>query len=114
MRQIRFLTAIACTVVSTAANADVGTLTDGAPWLATMADGRTFEGIEQFKKLLLEDERQIARNLVNRLVLFATGAPVSFADRVEVEEILDRAAPGGYGVRTLIHEVVQSPLFRMK
>jgi hypothetical protein len=80
----------------------------------TLADGRTFADIREFKKLLLENERQIARNLVNRLVVFATGAPVSFADRVEVEAILDRAAREEYGVRTLIHEVVQSELFGVK
>ena len=41
-------------------------------------------------------------------------APIAFADRAEIEVILDRAAAGNYGVRTLIHQVVQSRIFRDK
>ena len=79
-----------------------------------LAGGRAFADIEQFKKLLLEDERQLARNFVGQLVVYATGAPVGYADRAAVVQILDRAKPGRYGLRSLIHEVVQSPLFQNK
>jgi hypothetical protein len=79
-----------------------------------MADGRAFAGIDEFKKLLLADERQIARNLVHQLVTYATGAPPNFADRAAVEEVLDRTAAGRHGVRSIILEVVQSPMFRQK
>jgi hypothetical protein len=47
-------------------------------------------------------------------VTFATGAPVGFADRPALENILQHAAPGHYGVRTLVHEIVQSELFQNK
>jgi mono/diheme cytochrome c family protein len=76
------------------------------------ADGRSFTNIEEFKKLLLEDPRSIARNLVRQLVTYATGAPIGFADRAAVERVLDQTAERQYGIRSLIHEVVQSPLFR--
>lgn len=79
-----------------------------------LADGRSFENIEGFKRLLLEDERQIARGVVRKLLVYSAGAAVSFADRSEIEKILDRAEPSGYGFRSLIHEVVQSPLFHSK
>ena len=79
-----------------------------------LADGRPFSDIRDLKTLLAADDRQLARNLVQRLVVFSTGAPVSFADRAEVESILDRTAAKGYRVRSLIHEVVQSELFRYK
>jgi hypothetical protein len=78
------------------------------------ADGRAFRDIEEFKKLLLEEPRAIARNLVGQLVTYATGAPVGFADRAAAERVLDRTAAGRYGVRSLIHEIVQSPLFLNK
>ncbi len=77
-------------------------------------DGRKFSGVREFKQLLLEDEKQIARNLANQLTTYATGAPVRFSDRAAVEKILARAAGSGYGVRTLIHEIVQSELFLNK
>ncbi len=77
-------------------------------------DGRAFRDVRDLKRMLLEDERQIARNLARQLIVYATGAPVRFSDRAAVERILDRAKPSGYGVRTLIHEVVQSELFLNK
>ena len=79
-----------------------------------LADGRRFESIHDLKKLLLSQERAIARNLLQRLVVYATGAPVTFGDRAEVEGILDRCAGGGYGVRSLTHAVIQSDMFRNK
>ena len=80
----------------------------------SIADGREFADIDEFKTLLLRDERQLARNLARRLLVFSTGAGVSFADRARLETILDQAKPSGYGLRTLIHEVVSSEAFRVK
>lgn len=77
-------------------------------------DGRKFADVREFKRLLLEDEKPIARNLARQLVVYSTGAPVRFADRATVEKILQRASARGYGVRTLLHEVVQSELFLTK
>jgi hypothetical protein len=80
----------------------------------TLPDGRSFRDVRELKRLLLEDERQLARNLTRQLLVYATGAPVRFGDRRRVEQILDRAAPRGYGVRTIVHEIVQSELFLSK
>ncbi|MEM6278562.1 MAG: DUF1585 domain-containing protein [Verrucomicrobiota bacterium] len=79
-----------------------------------LIDGRHFENIEGFKSLLLEDEWQIAKGLVEKLLIYSTGAEISFSDRDEVEAILDRAAASQFGVRTLIREVALSPLFQRK
>ena len=79
-----------------------------------LKDGRTFTDINEFEALLGREERTIARNLVNRLIVYGTGAPVSFADRPEVEQILDATADSNYGVCSLITAVVQSPLFIIK
>ena len=80
----------------------------------TTADGGSFSDIIAFRKLLLRDERQIARSLASQFVTYATGSPVSFADRKELDRIVDSTAAHGYRVRDLIHEVVRSPLFRSK
>jgi hypothetical protein len=79
-----------------------------------LADGRKFRDIREFKQLLLADEKQIARNLARQLTVYATGASVRFGDREPIEQILERAASSHYGVRSLIHELVQSELFRRK
>jgi len=79
-----------------------------------LPDGRKFDDIRSLKRLLLADERQIARNLTQQLLVFATGSPLRFGDRPELEQILDRAQPSHYGVRTLMREIVQSNLFQTR
>ena len=79
-----------------------------------LPDGRTFHNIRDFKDLLLADEKQIARNLTRQLVIYATGSPIRFSDRAEIERILERTQPQGFGIRSLIYEIVQSSLFRNK
>jgi mono/diheme cytochrome c family protein len=78
------------------------------------ADGRPFKDIQEFKKLLLQDETQIGRNLVKQLSIFATGAPVRFSDRTKIDAILEKTRASQYGVRSIIEEIVQSDLFLNK
>ncbi len=79
-----------------------------------LPDGRAFRDIKEFKRLILSDEVPVARNLAKQLMAFATGAPVRFSDRVELERILQRASAHQYGVRTLVEEIVRSELFQTK
>jgi hypothetical protein len=79
-----------------------------------LPDGRPFKDVRGLRKFLAEDELPIARNLVRQLTVFATGAPVRFSDRDEVEKILAAAKGDNYGVRSLVHALVQSELFRNK
>ncbi|MFN7928127.1 MAG: DUF1592 domain-containing protein [Blastocatellia bacterium] len=80
----------------------------------SLPDGRKFQDVRELKRLLLTDERQIARNLTAQLLVFATGTNVQFSDRPKVEALLDRAAAKGYGIRTLIQLLIESELFRNK
>ncbi len=79
-----------------------------------LPDGRKFKDIRELKELLLDDEKQIARNLTRQLAIYATGAPVRFSDRAQVEQILERASSSHLGVRSLVRELVQSQLFLYK
>jgi hypothetical protein len=79
-----------------------------------LPDGRSFRDVRELKRLLLEDPVPIARNLTRQLAIYATGAPVRFTDRDEIEQILQRTRASGYGVRSLVHELVQSELFSKK
>ena len=78
------------------------------------SDGKAFADIGEFKKHLLEDKEQIARNFISRLTVYATGAEIQFADREKIEAILKRTAKDDYPVRDIIHEIVQSELFMHK
>ncbi|MBI2806767.1 MAG: DUF1592 domain-containing protein [Planctomycetes bacterium] len=79
-----------------------------------MPDGSKFRDIDEFKQLLLKDRDQIARNLTTRLVTYATGAAPQAGDQAEVNAIVERIGTNNLGMRTLIHEVVQSRLFMHK
>ncbi|MDX2029086.1 MAG: DUF1592 domain-containing protein [Blastocatellia bacterium] len=79
-----------------------------------LPDGRAFSDIRELKRLLRADEPTLARNMAKQLTVYATGAPLRFSDRAVIEQIVERARPGRYGIRSLIHGVVQSPLFREK
>jgi hypothetical protein len=79
-----------------------------------LPDGRAFHDVKEFKQLILTEELAVARNLARQLMTFATGAPVRFSDREELERILQRASSRQYGVRTLVQEIVHSELFQSK
>ena len=79
-----------------------------------LPDGRAFKDIREFKQLLQKEDIMLARNLAKQLVVYATGAPVRFSDRAEIEKIIDHAKAHDYGMRTLVQAVIQSDLFRNK
>ncbi len=79
-----------------------------------LADGRAFKDVRDFKKLVLTQEAQIARNLVRQLSVFATGAPVRFSDRATIDQILAATKSSQYGVRSIVDQIIQSDLFLNK
>ena len=79
-----------------------------------LPDGRAFHDVRDLKRQLLADPLPVARNLVRQLAVYATGAPNRFSDRAGIERILQRTSAGDYGVRSIVHELVQSDLFQMK
>jgi hypothetical protein len=79
-----------------------------------LADGRAFNDVRDFKKLLLKDEVQVARNLARQLSVFATGAPVRFSDRATIDQILEATKGTNYGLRSIIDQIIQSELFLNK
>jgi hypothetical protein len=79
-----------------------------------LPDGRAFNNIRDLKQLLLTDERPLAVNMARQLSIFATGAPIRFSDRAEIDHIVDAAKPAGYGLRSLVRGIVESEMFRNK
>jgi hypothetical protein len=78
------------------------------------AEGRAFRDVDEYKQILLADKDQLARNLAEKLLIYATGAEIQFADREVVEELVAKSRAKGYGFRSLIHDVVQSRIFLNK
>ena len=64
--------------------------------------------------MLRNDLEQVARHLASQFLVYSTGAEIEFADRDAVETIVARLDDDGYPVRSMIHEVAQSDLFRTR
>lgn len=87
------------------------TLAEKVDGSGQLMDGRAFGNIRDLKSILAANPRQLARNLLQQLTIYATGTPVRFSDRPELESILDQYQPSGYRVRDLLHGLVQSRIF---
>lgn len=87
------------------------TLADNVDASGRLLDGRTFKDIHDLKTHLASNPRQLARNLLHQLAICATGTPVRFSDRPEIEAMLDACAQDGYRVKDLLHALIQSRIF---
>lgn len=77
-----------------------------------MTDGTTFADIREYKKLLLKDESAMPRALTRLMLNYSLGRQLGFSDRAEVERIVTKISDSRFGLRSLLHAVVQSELFR--
>jgi hypothetical protein len=76
-----------------------------------LADGKKFQDIAEFKRLLLSESDLVLKCVTEKLITYATGAGIRFSDRTEVARITSSTKAKGSGLRTLVHEIVGSPLF---
>ena len=67
-------------------------------------------------KLLVKTRQAAAElgNLARKLLIYATGADIQFADREVVEQLVAKSRAQNYGFRSLVHEVVQTRVFLNK
>ena len=78
------------------------------------SSGQAFSGPKEFKRLALQQADVVARCLAAKLATFATGRRTEVSDFLALDAIVSHAKKQHYGLRTLIHEVVQSELFLNK
>ncbi|MCX8488240.1 MAG: DUF1585 domain-containing protein, partial [Opitutales bacterium] len=76
-----------------------------------LRDGRAFRDTSAFVDMIAADDEKLARAFVAHLARYATGSEVSFADRAEIRRIVAQTKANGFGLRSLIHSLAQSPLF---
>jgi hypothetical protein len=80
----------------------------------TLPDGRPFKDAVALRNLLAANPERLAKAFVGQLLVYATGGELSFADRATIDTIVQHASAKGQGIRTLLHEVIQSDTFRNK
>ncbi|MDF1754201.1 MAG: DUF1592 domain-containing protein [Verrucomicrobiales bacterium] len=77
-----------------------------------MADGREFADFVEFQKILLSGENEsVARAIAEKLLIYGTGRPVTRAEGESVDFILETSRKTDFGLRSMIHAVVESKLF---
>jgi hypothetical protein len=79
-----------------------------------LPDGMKIVDVRAYKAALAARPEQLARSLVRKLATFATGASVEVGDELLVDAIVKKCEGSEFGLRTVIHEVVQSELFTRK
>lgn len=79
-----------------------------------LPDGRRFSGIAEYQDLLAADPEGLLKNLARQFAIYGTGRAVAFSDREQIDAIVQRTQENGGGIRTLIHELIQSRLFQTR
>lgn len=79
---------------------------------ATLQDGTEIDDVAGLRRWLLGSRRrELGENLLRQLIIYSTGSPIGFADRAEFATLADRLEASDFGLRSMIHEIVQSRLF---
>ncbi|MEZ6089721.1 MAG: DUF1592 domain-containing protein [Pirellulaceae bacterium] len=78
------------------------------------AAGKPFNNLDDYKQILLSQPQNFVRALATKLATYGSGRGMGFSDRPELNRIVQRVSQRTGGLRDLVHEVVQSDLFRSK
>ncbi len=76
--------------------------------------GHAFRDSDGLKQVILQEPDRFPRCLVEHLLTYATGHRIEIADREHVEQILADVRPKHYGLRSIIHAIVEHPIFTNK
>lgn len=79
-----------------------------------LPDGRKFGGVCELQNILAADPQPLLKNLAEQFAVYSTGRGLTFSDRDPIDAIVKRTQSNGGGIRTLIHELVQSELFQTR
>ena len=79
-----------------------------------MADGRSFKGPAELKRLLLTEKAKIARNLSSRMLSYALGRSVQFTDEPALQRLDETLLKTNFNPESFIIEIVKSYPFRLK
>jgi cytochrome c553 len=80
----------------------------------TMPDGSAFTGVVGLKQRLMSRQDDMARAMIERLMIYAVGRRLSAADAPTVRRIASETKADGYRFTDLILEIVKSDQFRMR
>lgn len=78
------------------------------------SEGQEFADVNGFRKIVCEKREKLAKNMVEKLIIVGTGGLPTYADRDSIRTIVAECSQKEYGIRALLHAVVNSDVFRRK
>jgi len=79
-----------------------------------LTNGAKFANMADFQKLLVAGQDRVVHCVAEKLLTFATGRPMTFADRSAIDKLVAQSKTKDHPMRDLIHAVVQSEVFKSK
>lgn len=79
-----------------------------------MPDGTPIKDVAALKKYMVKNIDMFANCLSQKLLTVATGREMNFAEKKEIELIVDRALQEGKGFKSLLVELIDSNVFRTR
>jgi len=80
----------------------------------SLADGSKFTTLEEYKAGLMKQKDRFARAFSTKLLTYALGRPVGFADREMVEGLVSTLKSNDYRMQSLLDAIVTSEPFQTK
>lgn len=77
----------------------------------SLPGGKPFSSYKEFQNTLLAHEEDLARNMLESLLVYALGRDIEFTDAPHLDEMMNKLRPNGFRMRDMIHAVAESPLF---
>ena len=74
-------------------------------------DGRTFEGPQGLKKILMEDQGEFSRAFVENLLSYAMARQLTYLDRENLDQLYERSAHADFRLRDILLTIVSSDYF---
>ena len=76
-----------------------------------LPDGRKFTNFAEFRQLLLEQPDVVARAMAKKLLVYGCGRPVTRGEQASIDAVVEGSRDKRFGLRSMIHAVVESELF---
>ncbi len=76
--------------------------------------GREFKTVQEFKAALLAEKEKFVKGFTEKLLCYALGRPIGYADHLTVDQITAHAAKHEYRLQEIIQATVASTFFQTK
>jgi hypothetical protein len=77
-----------------------------------LPDGHEFTSVQEFKAALLAEQPTFIRGFTEKLLCYALGRSIGYADHLAVEQIMAQAAPHHYRLQDILQATVASNYFQ--